>query len=292
MHWRVTLFGLALLSISPLATAQQTFELRVPGAESISHAELNNRELLIVDSRNRRFAYARRPDFDSPNGKYLGFMNLALPQAIRWPKSGSGFFHIGSLSRAGRITYRESRMTVHALRAPRFAAREIGAANPLPPAEVTLTNSHTRELWVLITDLRDPKAAIRMRLKPGEKKDLSLQRDAGGRVVETFETLGRIEQRAYDLPPQPLYDVSVYELFLQSVAIDRTKRGQGKVEDINWSPRSIGIFPVPPGNLLPERAKLDVYAKAKAEHNPGAVRRLDREQWKVDNTVPADLRAP
>ena len=71
----------------------------------------------------------------------------------------------------------------------------------------------------------------------------------------------------------------------------RTKRGQGRIEDINFSPRSIGIFPVAPGGQLRTGTVIDVYGAAQAERNPGAARRLDMRQWKVDNTVP-DIRVP
>jgi hypothetical protein len=215
--------------------------------------------------------------------------------------SHSGHPHCFAIDRRGVLVaaHVDARSVWHpTLVAPGFAAapllvsREVAPNPPLRPVEVMLTNEHTRELWLLIADLRNPRKPTRMKLKPGESKPVVLERDAGSQLVETIETLGRAERHVYDLPPQPLYDISVYELFLQSVAIDRTKRGKGKVEDINWSPKSIGILPVPPGELLRDGTTLDVFAEAKSERNAGAVRRLDMEQWKVDNTVPPGLRVP
>lgn len=176
--------------------------------------------------------------------------------------------------------------------APVLVSREVVPNPELPPAKVTFENTHSRELWLLVTDLRTPTKPRRLRLKPKETVEVDLDRDAGGQLVERLETLRRIEERAYDIPPRQLYDVSVYELFLQSVAIDRTKRGKGKIEDVNWAPKSIGIFPVPPGNLLRDGSSIDVFAEAKSEDNPGGVRRLDMSRWKIDDTIPKGLRIP
>lgn len=176
--------------------------------------------------------------------------------------------------------------------APVFTSRQVVPNPSLRPAEVTFTNEHSRELWLLVADLRSPSKPRRFRIKPTETVSVEFERDAGARLVETLETRGRVEEYAYELPPQQLNDVSVYEFFLQSVAIDRTKRGNGKIEDINWSPKSIGIFPIPPGNLLRDKVTIDFYGEAKSESNPGGVRRLDMSRWKIDNTVPKGLRVP
>ena len=172
----------------------------------------------------------------------------------------------------------------HFVQAPRVVSREVIANPPLPPVNVQLVNRHDRELWVLIADLRNPSATMRLKIRPGESKSIELARDSGGEIVETFAFPGpvgtAVQQQSFGVPPETLYDVSVYELFLQSVAIDRTKRGAGKIEDVNWSPKSIGVFPIPPGELIREGQVIDVLDAARQEQNPGAVRKLDLEQWK------------
>jgi hypothetical protein len=164
-------------------------------------------------------------------------------------------------------------------------SREVVAAAELGPVEIELANRYRRELWVLIADVQNPNNVIRLKIKPDESQKVVVNRDGGSRVVETFQVVDafggtRIEQNVFDVPPQSLYDVSVYELWLQSVAIDRTRRGGGKLEDVNWSPKSVGIFPLPAGPALENRAVLDVYATAQAGNNPGGVRRLELENWK------------
>jgi len=166
-----------------------------------------------------------------------------------------------------------------------LVSREVTAAANLPPVNVEFANTYRRELWVLIADLSNPANVIRLKIKPDKSQTVRLERDGGSRVVENFQVTGplggtRIEQQVYEIPAQALYDVSVYELFLQSVAIDRTKDGGGKIEDVNWSPKSVGIFQLPAGAALEEGSVLDVYAAAKAAENPGGVRRLVLENWK------------
>jgi len=168
--------------------------------------------------------------------------------------------------------------------APQLVSREVLANAPLAPARVELVNRHQLELWVLIADVRFPQQSSRLKILPGESKTVELARDAGGRVVETFAVpspLGIVEeQQTFVLPPETLYDISVYELFLQSIAIDRTKRGAGAIEDENWSPKSIGVFPIPPGEQLRDGDVIDVFDAARRQQNPGAVRRLDLQEWK------------
>lgn len=164
----------------------------------------------------------------------------------------------------------------------RFAAREIRPHAPLEPARVELVNSCRQELWVLIADRWQPDQSLRVKIPAGQNETILLQRDAGGTLVEVYEQVlpGGLVQReefATPLPPTARYDVSVYELAAQSIAIDRTVPG-GKIEDVTYSPKSIGWFELPAGESLPD-GTLDVYAQAKAQGNPGQVRRIDPQQW-------------
>ena len=71
-----------------VARAQQTFELQVPGTTVRSRADLSGQTLRITDSQGQTFAYVRERDFDTADGAYLGYYNLALKKALRWPTSG------------------------------------------------------------------------------------------------------------------------------------------------------------------------------------------------------------
>jgi hypothetical protein len=80
-----------------------------------------------------------------------------------------------------------------------------------------------------------------------------------------------------------LYDMSVYEIFLQSIAIDRTGTSPNPIEDVNYQPRSVGFFLIPPGDELPPNAVIDAYRVAQESENQGAVRRLSERDLKGDS---------
>lgn len=165
----------------------------------------------------------------------------------------------------------------------RIAEHAIRPAPPLEPVTARLVNSHQNELWVLIRDFGgglnlDGAAGRPLRIRPGEAIDLEIKRDSGATLVETYEVvspLGEIyrEEFVTSLPPAPLYDIAVYERFLQSIAIDRTGKSPNPIEDINYQPKSLGSFPIPPGERFTGGA-LDVYRLAKAADNAGGVPHL------------------
>ena len=161
----------------------------------------------------------------------------------------------------------------------RSGGREVIPNPPLPPARVELANPTDETLLVLLTDLRNPAAATQIRIAPRSGETVTLERDSGATVIERYEMLlpdgtWQQDQRTYPIPPVPLYDASVYEVFLQSIAIDRTGTSPNPIEDVNYQPRSVGYFQLPPGASLPEVARIDVAATALAAGNPGGVRPL------------------
>lgn len=163
----------------------------------------------------------------------------------------------------------------------RFVTRELRPNPPLEPASVEFVNDHSRELWVLVADRLDPAQPLRLRIPAGKSQAVSLVRDAGGTLVEVYEYgspgLAQRDEFATPLPPSVRYDVSVYEVIVQSIAIDRTVPG-GKLEDVNYAPKSVGWFALAPGPEL-ESGPLDVYATAVRQKNAGAVRRIDPSEW-------------
>ncbi|HIF31135.1 MAG TPA: hypothetical protein EYG57_10470 [Planctomycetes bacterium] len=148
---------------------------------------------------------------------------------------------------------------------------------PLSDGLVELRNQHQRDLWVLIVPEGNERAAVRLKIPRGETRKLSLHRDAGASIVEIHEVFSRTgyrrEEVATQLPPRSLYDISVYEVIVQSVAIDRTVPG-GKIEDVQYAPKSLGWFELPP---LGEQTNIDVYEQATAMKNTGVVKK-DRPQ--------------
>lgn len=158
--------------------------------------------------------------------------------------------------------------------------------NPtLPPIDIRLTNRHSDELLVLFADRRIPDNPVKIRIPAGGSKPVRIERDAGGTIVENISIVDAFgnwvdEQYTTPVPPAVLYDLSVYEIFLQSIAIDRTGTSPNVVEDVNFQPRSIGFFLLPPGDELVEGSELDTYRAAQEQENPGAVRRLSERDLK------------
>jgi hypothetical protein len=158
-------------------------------------------------------------------------------------------------------------------------SREVIPKPPLEPVTVELKNSHTAELWVLVSDLRDAQKVQRIRIPAGKSSPVTLERDAGALAVEVVDIViaglqRRREERQLEIPPQQLYDISVYEVIALSTVIDRTGKGPAKVLSVNQAPKSVGVFDVPPGDGL-KAGTIDVYTVAKSQKNPGAVRRID-----------------
>jgi hypothetical protein len=151
---------------------------------------------------------------------------------------------------------------------------------PLGPAKVELVNQHSETVWVLLADHRAGGAVKTIRIPAGSSETVELDRDAGSVVEETYEVLlsnGQWNRQVFrtNVPPAVLYDISIYEEFLQSIAIDRTGKSPNTIEDINYQPKSVGWFLIPPGDSIPEQYAMDVYDAAKSAGNPGAVRRID-----------------
>lgn len=163
------------------------------------------------------------------------------------------------------------------LRRPEYRMQE-----PLPPAQVRLRNSHRNELLVVLGDLRTGQVARQLRIPAGGISMIDIPRDPGGVLIERYEILTPNGYVAIDeiqtlLPPASWFDLSVYEIFLQSIAIDRTGKSPQAIEDVNYQPRSIGFFVLPPGNRLADDVVLDPYQTAMAQQNPGGVRPLQRQ---------------
>lgn len=174
----------------------------------------------------------------------------------------------------------------------RTVQHQIVPNPPLRPVSAKITNSHSDTLLVLVADRRHNQTMQKLRIPSRGSERIQLDRDPGGTIVATVETMdafGNWNQREFNtpIPPMVLYDMSVYEEFLQSIAIDRTGTSPNPIEDINYQPRSIGFFLVPPGAELPDVAEIDAYRVADDSQNPGAVRRLNPRDLQKTNAAPA-----
>ena len=173
----------------------------------------------------------------------------------------------------------------------RTVQQQVVPSTPLRPVSARIVNSHNDTLIVLVADRRHMQSIQKLRIPAGGSERIQLDRDPGASIVETVETMdafGNWNQQQFNtpIPPAVLYDMSVYEEFLQSIAIDRTGKSPNPIEDINYQPRSIGFFLVPPGNELPENAEIDAHRIAEDAQNPGAVRRLNPRDLQKANATP------
>ncbi|MFO0939262.1 MAG: hypothetical protein U0930_00700 [Pirellulales bacterium] len=171
--------------------------------------------------------------------------------------------------------------------------REIRPNPPLPPAEVELTNSHKNALMILVGDLRSGQVVKELRVEANQSTTITVERDPGSTLVEVVEVMtpgGGWNRQEFvtQIPPVSLYDLSVYEEFLQSIAIDRTGKSPNKIEDVNYQPKSVGLLVLPPGDALPERGQMDAFAQAKSADNAGAVRRMDSKRFEKPKADPLE----
>ena len=174
----------------------------------------------------------------------------------------------------------------------RTTQHQVVPNQPLGSTTVQIVNSHSDTLLVLVADRRNPQQLQKLRIPSRGSERIQLDRDAGATIIETVETLdafGNWQQQQFKtaIPPSVLYDISVYEEFLQSIAIDRTGKSPNPIEDINYQPRAVGFFLVPPGDDLPAQAEIDAYRIADDAHNPGAVRKLSQRDLERKSAAPA-----
>ena len=175
----------------------------------------------------------------------------------------------------------------------RTVSQEVHANSPLAPAQLGLVNTHRTALLILLADQRQAGNVQQLRIEPGQTATLTLDRDAGATMVESYEIRSPSgvwdrQQFTTAIPPRVFYDLSVYEEFLQSIAIDRTGKSPNPIEDVNYMPKSVGWLQIPPGAALPQNSQMDAIAQARAANNPGAVRRLDPKQFEFKPTSPTE----
>ncbi len=155
---------------------------------------------------------------------------------------------------------------------------------PPPPVRLQMSNGHKYALLVLIGDSRDPSRFEKAVVEPGDSIERIIQREPGATLVEEVELwtpYGAWERQRFEtqIPSAFTLDFSVYEKFLQSVAVDATGKSPNRIEDVNYVPKSVGRFAWIVDESLPQVVRIDVYERALAANNPGAVRKLDPREW-------------
>jgi hypothetical protein len=146
---------------------------------------------------------------------------------------------------------------------------------PLPDALVKVSNSHREQLIVSFVDLTDPtKKPKEILIKPEQSQTFQLKRDSGAKLERTYEvvTLARtVAQQVvvYDIPPQPIYDVLVWEYKQTYTVIGQPELNQ-------MGRRSLAVLHLPPGDRMP--AEIDAYEDAIDAGNPGEVAAYVRPQ--------------
>ena len=171
---------------------------------------------------------------------------------------------------------------VFQLPAPQYrsSAEQFVPNPPLPPVNLRIANTHSDSIMVLLADRRNPQRPATLRIPAGGSEVVTLERDAGGTAIQTVDVMdsfGNWNRQEYQIPVPPavLYDMSIYEEFLQSIAIDRTGKSPNPIEDVNYQPRSIGFFLLPAGGSIEENSVIDAYRVAADSQNPGAVRKIN-----------------
>jgi hypothetical protein len=163
-------------------------------------------------------------------------------------------------------------------RAPQLVERRIVPNDPLPPATVTLDNSGAEPLFVQVVDDFDPRRPVEVEIPARGAVQQVFERDAGATVQETYLVPGpmygswveRVQE--YSLPPRPRYSLVVWAQRVTYQYIDeREDRPEGALGSFDLrSNVSLGVIPIPPGDLLQDGERIDVPAEAAYRNNPGA----------------------
>jgi hypothetical protein len=160
---------------------------------------------------------------------------------------------------------------------PRLVGREIVPNDPLPPATIRLVNGGSEELAVQIADAANPAASEEISIPVRGSLEWTFERDAGATIVETVLVPGPLGDlvehvERYPLPPQPRYSLIVWANRTTYRYIDRREnRPSGALPDFDLKSHvSLGVFDLPPGELLRDGETIDVFRAARENRNPGA----------------------
>ncbi|MFN9718460.1 MAG: hypothetical protein ACK58L_07195 [Planctomycetota bacterium] len=164
---------------------------------------------------------------------------------------------------------------------PQLVSREYIPNPALPPARVTLKNPGTDPLVVQIVDLLMPKQPPEEKIKANGESTVVLDREAGGVLKEVFLVPGPngilLEQTAtHPIPPQQRFTLTVWadrETY-KVLPFKDAPKGAPKSVTEGFSRRSqvsLGVIPIPAGELLQDGEQMDLMLITRRLKNPGAV---------------------
>ncbi len=161
----------------------------------------------------------------------------------------------------------------------RLISRTVQPAKPLAPARVHLVNRGQEELAVQVVDAAGATLAssrTELRIPAGQTATVDVVRESAAMVEEVYETMtpdGRRirEVETYAIPPAPRYTLVVWANRVVYQYIDnRPDRPQGALPDFDLSSFvSLGVFDLPPGELIRDGQTIDLLREVSARRNPG-----------------------
>lgn len=161
---------------------------------------------------------------------------------------------------------------------PQLLSRQVIPGDPLPPARVSLDNSGPDELIVQVVDQAVPAQPAELRIPSGSAATVTIERDPGATLEEVYLVPGPlgtlIEQvQRFPIPPQQRYSIVAWSNKVTYQYVDRRKdKPKGAVANFDLKSHvSLGVFPIPPGDLVADGARIDVFREAAQQRNPGAV---------------------
>lgn len=210
-----------------------------------------------------------------PVGPPVGFtIGPPIGQSFYGPSFYESYYRGGYALPPGPIDFR---YPSYGYQAPRSTLIEsqVVAAPPLPPANLVLTHRRNETLRVEIYDSKKRQTIFRSDIPAGQSVQVTLPRDAGGYVNETYQSFGPygdVVQRTVTrvLPVAIRYEITIHQWQVQSIAIDRTGKSPSPIEDIQYQGRGLGRFSLPAGKLLTD-GQIDVFRAASAAANQGLV---------------------
>lgn len=156
---------------------------------------------------------------------------------------------------------------------PRLLSRQVVPNRPLPPARVLFQNPSREEVVMQLDNALSPRGPTQHKIPAGGALNLTIPRDPGGVLEERYAVFGpggwveRVDR--LPLPAAPQHTVVVWANRTTYSYID--KKGVSVLPDFDLKSHvSLGVFELPPGELLRDGEQIDVYGEAVARRNPGA----------------------
>ncbi len=164
---------------------------------------------------------------------------------------------------------------------PQLVSRKVIPNPPLPPATVSLRNSSPDPLVVQIVDRFDPRQPPEEKIDAGGQLAVTLARDSGAILEEVFLIPGidgivREQVQTHPIPPEERYTLTVWsdKETYRVLPFKGAPKGAPKSVTEGFSQRSqvsLGVIPIPAGDLLRDDEQLDLVSITQRLRNAGAV---------------------